>query len=105
MGKRLAAHNSKKREKQKAQSEVNQYYGIGVVLAVGVIGGHGYYIYQTKKAQQPSHTQPNNPPKQPSPKTNKLKWIKCIPYYKMDQKSIVNDLYHASLISVFTVGN
>ena len=25
-------------------------------------------------------------------------------YYKMDKKSIVNDLYHASLISVSTVG-
>ena len=25
-------------------------------------------------------------------------------YYKMDKKSIVNDLYHASLISVFAVG-
>ena len=53
-GKRLAAHNCKKREKQKVQSEVNQYYGIGVVLAVGAIGDLGYYIYQTKKAQQPS---------------------------------------------------
>ena len=32
------------------------------------------------------------------------KWIKSILYYKMDRKSIVNDLYHASLISVFAVG-
>ena len=45
----LAAHNHKKRE-LKAQSRVqsrgvNQYYGIGAVIAVRVIGGLGYYIY------------------------------------------------------------
>ena len=55
---------------QKAKSEgpsrgVSQYYSIGAVLAVGVIGGLGYYIYQSKKAQQPSHPQRDNPPKQP----------------------------------------
>ena len=53
-GKRLAAINHKKREEE-AQlerttglgftSRVNQYYGIGAILAVGVIGGLGYYIY------------------------------------------------------------
>ena len=56
-GKRLAVHNSKKREEQrkeqvqleKTASGVNQYYGIGAVIALGVIGGLGYYIYQTKK--------------------------------------------------------
>ena len=31
---------------------MNQYYGIGVVLAVGVIGGRGYYIYQSKKGKE-----------------------------------------------------
>ena len=48
-GKRLAAHNRRKREEKKVQSEasrgVNQYYDIGVVIAVEVIGGLGYYIY------------------------------------------------------------
>ena len=44
------------------KSEVSQYYGIGAVIAVGLIGGLGYYTYQTKKVQQSSHTQPNNPP-------------------------------------------
>ena len=48
-GKRLAAHNRKRRE-LKAQSEVasggvRHYYGIGAVIAVGVIGSLGYYIY------------------------------------------------------------
>ena len=71
-GKRLAAHNHKKRELKAQKSKVNQYYDIGVVLAVGVIGGLGYYIYQTKKAQQPSHSQPNNPPQQPRPQTNRF---------------------------------
>ena len=48
-GKRLAESNHEKREvKKQAKLEasgVNQYYGIGAVLALGVIGGLGYYIY------------------------------------------------------------
>ena len=48
-GKRLAESNHKKREvKKQAKLEasgVNQYYGIGAVIALGVIGGLGYYIY------------------------------------------------------------
>ena len=53
-GKRLAAINCKKREVKKREeqaqlektaSRVNQYYGIGAVIALGVIGGLGYYIY------------------------------------------------------------
>ena len=46
-GKKLAAHSCKKRKEQ-AQLEktgVNQYYGIGAAIALGVIGGLGYYIY------------------------------------------------------------
>ena len=57
-GKRLAAINHKKREVkkreeqaqlEKATSRVNQYYGIGANIALGVISGLGYYIYQSKK--------------------------------------------------------
>ena len=53
-GKRLDVHNCKKREVkereeraklEKTASGVNQYYGIGAVIALGVIGGLGYYIY------------------------------------------------------------
>ena len=50
-GKRLAESNHKKREAKKREqtkleaSGVNQYYGIGAVIALGVIGGLGYYIY------------------------------------------------------------
>ena len=63
VGRRLAASNHKKREELKAKSEarsrgpwapifgVSQYYSIGAVIAIGVIGGLGYYIYQTKKGQ------------------------------------------------------
>ena len=77
-GKRLAEHNRKKREEQrkelmkleKTTSGVNQYYGIRAVIALGVIGGLGYYIYQPKKGEVP-----NNPPQQPlpqaQPQTNK----------------------------------
>ena len=55
-GKRLAESNHKKREAKKQSklevSGVNQSYGIGAVLALGVIGGLGYYIYRTKKGEQ-----------------------------------------------------
>ena len=55
-GKRLAESNRKKRESKKQAkleaSRVNQYYGIGAVLALGVKGGLGYYIYRTKKKEQ-----------------------------------------------------
>ena len=53
------------------KSGVNQYYGIGAVIALGVIGGLGYYIYQSKKREIQPQTQPNNPPNQP-PQTNKF---------------------------------
>ena len=56
-GKRLAESNRKKREAKKQskleKSGVNQYYGIGAVLALGVIGGLGYYMYWSKKGEQP----------------------------------------------------
>ena len=85
-GKRLAAINRKKREAKKGEeqvqlertaSEVNQYYGFGTILALGVICGLGYYIYQTKKGEQPwgccatpgpegpSNPQQNNPKPHP----------------------------------------
>ena len=51
---------------------MNQYYGIGAIIAVGVIGGLGYYIYQSKtggqRGEQPSNPQQNNP--KPRPQTN-----------------------------------
>ena len=73
-GKRLAESNRKKREAKKKEeqskfekSEVNQYYEIGAVIALGVIGGLGYYIYRTKKVEQQ-----NNPKPHPQPQTNKF---------------------------------
>ena len=73
--KRLAVHNCKKREewrKEQAQLEktgVNQYYGIRAFIALGVIGGLDYYIYQTKKEQVSREVKdvlmPYNPPQQP----------------------------------------
>ena len=80
-GKRLAESNHKKREVKKREqvkleaSGVNQYYGIGAVIALGVIGGLGYYIYQTKKREQPKgEVQQNNPKPHPQtlPQTNKF---------------------------------
>ena len=67
----------KKREEAQ-NGGMNQYYGIGAILAVGVIGGLGYYIYQTKKGEVPNRTLQapapwNPPPQQPSrPQTNKF---------------------------------
>ena len=75
-GKRLAESNCKKREVKKREEQVkleasgvNQYYGIGAVLALGVIGGLVYCIYRTKKVEQP---QQNNPKPHPQPQTNKF---------------------------------
>ena len=74
-GKRLAESNRKKREAKKQAkleaSGVNQYYGIGDVLALGVIGGLGYYIYRTKKVEQPQQNNPKPHP-QVQPQTNKF---------------------------------
>ena len=88
VGKRLAEFNHRKREEKKAQSkaasEVSQYYGIGAVIAVGVMGGLGYYIYQTKKGQATAGrvastsrevNMPHNPTvpqRPPHPKSNKF---------------------------------
>ena len=74
-GRRLAESDHKKREaKKQAKLEargVNQYYGIGAVIALGVIGGLGYYIYRTKKIVQ---LQQNNPKPHPQAQlqTNKF---------------------------------
>ena len=75
-GKRLAAINHKKREAKKREEQaqleksgVNQYYGIGAVIALGVIGGLGYYIYQSKKGEV-SQEVPNNRPPQQHPQTD-----------------------------------
>ena len=92
-GKRLAEINHKKREKPRREknkcnwrglprgggggftSGVNQYYGIGAILAVGMIGGLGYYIYRSKKGpairEVNDVSMPHHPPKQPS-QTNKF---------------------------------
>ena len=72
-GKRLAESNRKKREAKKQvkleASGVNQYYGIGAVLALVVIGGLGYYIYRTKKGEQQNNPKPHT---QTQPQTNKF---------------------------------
>ena len=76
-GKRLAVHNRnwKREEQRKEQAQlvktrVNQYYGIRAVITLGVIGGLGYYIYQTMKGQVSREVKDvsmlYNPPQQPS---------------------------------------
>ena len=73
-GKRLAESSHKKREAKKREqakleaSGVNQYCEIGAIIALGVIGGLGYYIYRSKKVEQPQgEAQQNNP--KPHPQT------------------------------------
>ena len=55
-GKRLAESNCKKREAKKREEQVkleasgvNQYYEIGAVLALGVIGGLGITFIEPRK--------------------------------------------------------
>ena len=82
VGKRLAVYNCRRREEQrkeqvkleKTASGVNQYHGTGAVIALGVIGGLGYYIYRTKKGEQLSNPQQNNPKPHPQAQaqTNKF---------------------------------
>ena len=92
-GKRLAAINYKKREAKKREEQaqlertagrgfasgMNQYYRIGALIAVGVIGGLGYYIYGSKKGPVTAEwdastirevTMPVS--QQPRPQTNKF---------------------------------
>ena len=78
VGKRLAESNRKKRKAKKREEQVkleasgvNQYYGIGAVIALGVIGSLGYYIYRTKKVEQPQQNNPKPLP-QTQPQTNKF---------------------------------
>ena len=81
-GKRLAEYNHRKREEKREEAakkgKLNQYYGIGAILAVGVIGGLGYYIYRTKKGQAGGEVKDasttHNPTvsQQPSTKANKF---------------------------------
>ena len=75
-GKRLAESNRKKREEKKREERVklevigvNQYYGIGAVKALGVIGDLGYYIYRSKNKEQPQQSKPHP---QMQPQTNKF---------------------------------
>ena len=72
VGRKLQEYNHRMKEEREAQKYANQYV-IGVVLAVGVIGGLGYYLYQAKKGVEPPQQPPmlNNSSQQP-PKANKF---------------------------------
>ena len=75
VGKKKREEQRKEQAKlEKTASRVNQYYGIGAVIALGAIGGLGYYIYRTKKEEQLSNPQQNNlkPHPQVQAQTNKF---------------------------------
>ena len=68
---------------------MNQYYRIGAVIALGVIGGLGYYIYWSKKGQVPDRAQ--QPPlllsnHHHTPRLTGLRWIKSLLCYKNGQE-------------------
>ena len=72
VGNRLAKYNRKKREEQKSEVLTSsQFYSVGAVIAVGVIGGLGYYIYQGKRGEVNLGNNDVVPPQQP-PKANKF---------------------------------
>ena len=94
-GKRLAESNCKNRDAKKREqaklegSGVNQYYGIGAVLALGVIGGLGYYIYRSKKVEQPKAKRNKmivNHTLRCNRRPTSLRWIKSFLYYKNGQE-------------------
>ena len=94
-GKRLAAINRKKREVKKREeqaqlektiSRVNQYYGIRAVIALGVISGLGYYIYQSKKGGWGEEQPSSNLQRMIPLRLTNLGWIKSLLYYKNGQE-------------------
>ena len=59
VGKRLVEYNRRKREElaqmktQKSESEAKlSYYSVGAIVATGVLGVIGYYIYQSKTPKE-----------------------------------------------------
>ena len=92
-GKRLAESNRKKREAKKQAkleaSGVNQYYGIEAVIALGVIGGLGYYIYRSKKGENCNKIILNHILKcnhRRNRRPTSLRCIKSFLYYKNGQE-------------------
>ena len=93
--KRLASISRKKREVKKREEQVqlertargvNQYYGIGAVIALGVIGGLDYYIYQSKKeGGEKSNLHQTHKEMIPLRLTS-FRWIKSLLYYKNGQE-------------------
>ena len=91
-GKRLAEHDHKKREAKKREEQaklekrgVNQYYRIGAVKALGVIGGT--FIGPRKESNLQTHNKMilNHAPRCNHRPTS-LRWTKSILYYKNGQE-------------------
>ena len=90
----------KKQAKLEA-SRVNQYYGIGAVLELQVV----LVIIFIGPRKENNHNEIIlNHTLRYNHRPTSLRGIKSFLYYKMDKKSIVNDLYQAAVISVLAVG-
>ena len=57
---------------ERTASGVNQYYGIGAVIALGVIGGLSNYIYWSKKGGWRKEQPSSNPQQNDPPQSNKF---------------------------------
>ena len=121
-GKRLAESNCRMKEKlaqvakdQNSKPKLSQAYTIGAVIAVGALGFLGYYMYQSSSLKGDNNTAKvtlvRSAEVQPQKRANKFEIElpnSSLPYYKMsniDKKSIVNDLYQVTVISVFAIGH
>ena len=86
------------------EPKLSQAYSIGAVIAVGVLGLLGYYIYQRGSPGDNNATKVT-PVRSVKGRTRANKFE--LDYYKMsniNKKMIVNYLYQVAVISVFIVG-
>ena len=93
-GKRLAAINHKKREAKKREEQaqlektgrrVNQYYGIGAIIAMGVIGDLVITFIEPRKEKYQIILLSKHAPRHKRRLTS-LRWIKSLLYYKNGQE-------------------
>ena len=64
-GRKLQEHNCRRKEEWAVQKSTNQYV-IRAVIAVGLIEGLGYCLYQAKKGEV--NVEPPQPPQRSCPK-------------------------------------
>ena len=74
----MAESNRRKREELKAWRERETkltYYGAGAIVAIGMLGVIGYYVYQSKTSKKTPVLQPKETPVN-RPKETSAKYFK-----------------------------